>query len=43
LGKARLVDVAPVLVSHDVRRTTECNCDTVGFDVVEHYESPEPF
>jgi catechol 2,3-dioxygenase-like lactoylglutathione lyase family enzyme len=43
LERARLDNVAPVLVSADVRRTAEYYRDSLGFEVVEHYESAEPF
>ncbi|MGC9974852.1 MAG: VOC family protein [Gaiellaceae bacterium] len=41
--KARLDNIAPVLVSPDVRRTAGFYCDVLGFEAVEHYEAPEPF
>jgi Glyoxalase/Bleomycin resistance protein/Dioxygenase superfamily. len=41
--RAKLANVAPVLVSSDVRRTAEYYRDVLGFELVEHYESPEPF
>jgi len=41
--RAKLDNVAPVLVSADVRRTAEYYRDVLGFEVVEHYESAEPF
>jgi uncharacterized glyoxalase superfamily protein PhnB len=41
--KARLDNVAPVLVSPDLRRTAGYYCDVLGFESVEHYEAPEPF
>lgn len=43
MERAKLVNVAPVLVSSDVRRTAEYYRDVLGFELVEHYESPEPF
>jgi len=43
MDKARLANVAPVLVSRDIRRTTAYYRDVLGFDAVEHYESAEPF
>ncbi|MGA9762131.1 MAG: VOC family protein [Gaiellaceae bacterium] len=43
MERARLDNVAPVLVSPDLRRTAEYYRDTLGFDAVEHYESAEPF
>ncbi|HEY5478941.1 MAG TPA: VOC family protein [Gaiellaceae bacterium] len=43
MGKARLDNIAPVLVSTDIRRTTAYYRDVLGFDAVEHYESAEPF
>jgi uncharacterized glyoxalase superfamily protein PhnB len=41
--KARLDNVAPVLVSRDLRRTVEYYRDVLGFEGVEHYEAEEPF
>jgi len=41
--RAKLDNVAPVLVSADVRRTAEYYRDVLGFEVVEHYDSAEPF
>jgi len=41
--RAKLDNVAPILVSSDVRRTAEYYRDVLGFEAVEHYESPEPF
>jgi len=41
--RAKLDNVAPVLVSADVRRTAEYYRDVLGFEVVEHYGSAEPF
>jgi len=43
LEKARLDNVAPVLVSPNIRRTADYYRDVLDFDLVEHYESPEPF
>lgn len=43
MERAKLDNVAPVLVSSDVRRTAEYYRDVLGFELVEHYESPEPF
>jgi uncharacterized glyoxalase superfamily protein PhnB len=43
MERAKLANVAPVLVSSDVRRTAEYYRDVLGFELVEHYESPEPF
>lgn len=43
MERAKLDNVAPVLVSADVRRTAEYYRDVLGFEVVEHYESAEPF
>ena len=43
MERAKLVNVAPVLVSSDVRQTAEYYRDVLGFELVEHYESPEPF
>jgi len=41
--RVKLVNVAPVLVSPDVRRTAEYYRDVLGFELVENYESNEPF
>lgn len=43
MERAKLVNVAPVLVSSDVRQTAEYYRDVLAFELVEHYESPEPF
>ena len=43
MERARLDNVAPVLVSTDVRRTAEYYRDVLGFELVEHYESAKPF
>jgi uncharacterized glyoxalase superfamily protein PhnB len=43
MNKARLDNVAPVLVSSDLRRTADYYRDVLGFELVEHYEAPEPF
>ena len=43
MERAKLDNVAPILVSSDVRRTAEYYRDVLGFEAVEHYESPEPF
>ena len=43
MERAKLDNVAPILVSLDVRRTAEYYRDVLGFEVVEHYESVEPF
>jgi len=36
VNRARLDNVAPILVSPDVRRTSEYYRDVLGFEVVEH-------
>ena len=43
MERAKLDNVAPILVSSGVRRTAEYYRDVLGFEAVEHYESPEPF
>ena len=43
MKRARLDNIAPILVSSDVRRTAECYRDVLGFELVEHYDNPEPF
>jgi len=43
LKQARLVNVAPVLPTPDVRRTAAYYRDVLGFKVVEHYDAQEPF
>jgi catechol 2,3-dioxygenase-like lactoylglutathione lyase family enzyme len=42
-GGVRLVNVAPVLLSPDLRRTADYYRAVLGFRVVEHYEAEEPF
>jgi uncharacterized glyoxalase superfamily protein PhnB len=41
--RVKLVNVAPVLVSPDVRRTAEYYREVLGFELAENYESAEPF
>ena len=41
--RARLENVAPVLLSADVAKTTEYYRSVLGFEVVEHYGAGEPF
>jgi catechol 2,3-dioxygenase-like lactoylglutathione lyase family enzyme len=41
--KARLDNVAPILVSTDLRRTVAWYREMLGFKAVEHYDSEEPF
>jgi catechol 2,3-dioxygenase-like lactoylglutathione lyase family enzyme len=41
--RAKLSNIAPVLLSADVVRTTEYYKSVFGFKVVEHYEAAEPF
>ena len=43
MKRARLNNIAPILVSSEVRRTAEYYRDVLGFELVEHYENPEPF
>lgn len=43
MKRARFDNVAPILISPDVRRTAEYYRDVLSFELVEHYESPEPF
>jgi catechol 2,3-dioxygenase-like lactoylglutathione lyase family enzyme len=40
---ARLDNVAPVLITPDIRRTAAYYRDVLGFRVVEHYEAEESF
>ena len=40
---ARLVNIAPVLVSPDLKRTADYYRDVLGFELVENFEAPEPF
>jgi uncharacterized glyoxalase superfamily protein PhnB len=41
--RARLVNVAPVLLSTDARKTAEYYHSVLGFEVVQHYDAAEPF
>jgi catechol 2,3-dioxygenase-like lactoylglutathione lyase family enzyme len=43
MNRARLDNIAPVLVSPDLRRTAEYYRDVLGFELVENYENAEPF
>jgi catechol 2,3-dioxygenase-like lactoylglutathione lyase family enzyme len=43
MNPARLVNVAPVLPTPDVRRTAAYYRDALGFKVVEHYDAEEAF
>jgi catechol 2,3-dioxygenase-like lactoylglutathione lyase family enzyme len=43
MKRAVLTNIAPVFVSPDVRRTAEYYRDVLGFELVENYESAEPF
>jgi catechol 2,3-dioxygenase-like lactoylglutathione lyase family enzyme len=43
MDRARLDNIAPVLVSPDLRRTAEYYRDVLGFELVENYENAEPF
>ena len=43
MNRARLDNIAPVLVSPDLRRTAEYYRDVLGFELVENYENVEPF
>ena len=43
MKKARLVNLAGVFVSPDARRTATHYRDVLGFEVVEHWDAPEPF
>jgi catechol 2,3-dioxygenase-like lactoylglutathione lyase family enzyme len=40
---AKLDNVAPVLITSDIRRTAAYYRDILGFRVVEHYEADESF
>ncbi len=42
-GRGRLDNVAPIFVAPDLKRTAEYYRDVFGFEVVEHYETEEPF
>jgi catechol 2,3-dioxygenase-like lactoylglutathione lyase family enzyme len=41
--RARLENIAPVLLSADVAKTAEYYHGVLGFEVVEHYGASEPF
>lgn len=41
--RARLKNIAPVLLSADVAKTAEYYRSVLGFEVVEHYGASEPF
>jgi uncharacterized glyoxalase superfamily protein PhnB len=43
MERAVLDNIAPVLVSSDLRRTAEYYRDVLGFELVENYENVEPF
>jgi len=43
LNQGRLVNIAPVLPTPDVRRTAAYYRDVLGFKVVDHYDAEEPF
>ena len=43
MKRARLENIAPVLLSADVARTVEYYHSVLGFEVVEHYGAGEPF
>ena len=43
MNQGRLVNIAPVLPTPDVRRTAAYYRDVLGFKVVDHYDAEEPF
>ena len=43
MNQGRLVNIAPVLPTSDIRRTAAYYRDVLGFKVVDHYDAEEPF
>jgi predicted lactoylglutathione lyase len=43
MGKVRMVNVCPVFITYDVKRTVEYYVGKLGFDYAKHYDKMENF